>query len=245
MTRKNVISSSEVPHLRFDDSAIKPIGEPKSLSERRFLSFRTQPFINRDGKELSWDYAVRPGGQDPVAVVARTKETNKHLFIIQPRLTIRKMAISFPSGLMEPEKGLGVMETAVKELKEETGYEDPVIEWMSPPLPKSPGMTTESNNLVGATLDEGAMRETEEESDEDIHAFWMTPNDFVNMVENELDPNETQVSDGPYSYMKGYTVGQKDLCDAIEIMFSDPDYYEHDHQAASWGELWDALCRGE
>jgi hypothetical protein len=129
-----------------------------------------------------WDYAYRPSGQNPVHILTKAYNSDKYLFVLQPRPPLRTIIISSPAGLIETNLTMKVLKkdfcntekecnqlttlikkdkklnvillNGIKELKEESGYFPLSIKALHKlKLPKSAGMTDESAYFCYATVD--------------------------------------------------------------------------------------------
>lgn len=119
------------------------------------MSDGDQPEVMWAGKYLRalrsgrWEYASRT--RDIRAVVILAEVDGKIILIHQPRAAIGKRCLELPAGLVGDEDGAATVEdTAIKELKEETGYTATHIERLGDFF-SSPGMVAESFTLVRAT----------------------------------------------------------------------------------------------
>ena len=113
---------------------------PKVLWEGKYL---------RVVAEGRWEYVSRCKGMTAVVIFA--EHDGKVLLIEQHRVPIGKSCIELPAGLVgDEDENEGVLETAVKELREETGYEADDIELLGE-FYSSPGMIAENFTLVHAT----------------------------------------------------------------------------------------------
>lgn len=103
-------------------------------------------------KRDTWEYAerVNPGGA--VLVVATTPD-DEVLFVEQFRVPIQRKTIEMPAGLVGDRDGEAhetALESAQRELEEETGYRAEHMEWIMSG-PSSAGMSTEEIAFVRAT----------------------------------------------------------------------------------------------
>ena len=100
-------------------------------------------------EEGRWQYVSRCNGMTAVVIFAEID--GKVLLIEQHRVPIGKRCIELPAGLVgDEDENEGVLETAAKELREETGYDAEPIEVLGE-FYSSPGMISESFTLVRAT----------------------------------------------------------------------------------------------
>jgi ADP-ribose pyrophosphatase len=101
--------------------------------------------IMRQGR---WEYASRCKAMTAVVIYAEVD--GKVLMIEQDRVPIGKSCIELPAGLVgDEDENATVLETAAKELREETGYEAERFEVIGE-FYSSPGMIAESFTLVRA-----------------------------------------------------------------------------------------------
>ena len=100
-------------------------------------------------RQGQWEYASRTPGISAVVIYAEVED--KVLLIEQMRVPIGKRCIELPAGLVgDEDKNATVLETAAKELREETGYEAERFETLGN-FYASPGMIAECFTLVRAS----------------------------------------------------------------------------------------------
>jgi ADP-ribose pyrophosphatase len=136
-------------------------------------------FTDRQGKELKWEYVERTTKADrevdgiEIFATIMQDDIDHAIVIAVYRIPVENYVLEFPAGLVDPQDN-DVALTALRELKEETGYvasvED-VIE-VSPRVFVDPWKSTESSRYVRIKVD-GARAENinptqELEADEDI-----------------------------------------------------------------------------
>jgi len=94
--------------------------------------------------KTKWEYVSRKDCDGVVTILATTPD--KELILVkQYRPPIGKHVIEFPAGLID--MGENPRDAAVRELKEETGWEGRVI-GSTPFLVKSPGITDEQTTII-------------------------------------------------------------------------------------------------
>ena len=99
-------------------------------------------------RQGQWEYASRCKPMTAVVIYAEVE--GKTLLIEQERVPIGKRCIELPAGLVgDEDEHSTVLETAAKELREETGYEAERFEVVGE-FYSSPGMIAESFTLVRA-----------------------------------------------------------------------------------------------
>ena len=137
------------------------------------------------GHEGTWLYVrrQRPRGEaraDAVAIIPLLD--GKLVAIKQFRVPVGGSVIEFPAGLIEP--GDGVIETAEKELREETGLSLQRVLHVSPPLLNSPGLTDESAVCVFAEVS-GTPSTAGNEAVEDIEILLLTPGEAAALARRD------------------------------------------------------------
>lgn len=101
--------------------------------------------IVKDGR---WEFVERCGGVHAVVILA--EHDGKIVLIEQARVPLsNRKCIEMPAGLVGDEDDKGVVETAIKELEEETGFTAERIEVIGEFF-SSPGMVAEGYTLVRA-----------------------------------------------------------------------------------------------
>ena len=181
------------------------IKEIKEVFGTKWLSFKEATYLNKEGKEMKWNYVSRKGDTKIVTAICRSQTTGKYLLISQPRVPINKIVIEFPAGLIDP--GESVRQAGLRELKEETGYEGKVIA-EGPFVIKSAGLADEIAAAVEVEIDEKAVGKTEMESTEDIESFWVTASEFLEL-EKKLDPSKVIIDAQVWFYFHGLNFENK------------------------------------
>lgn len=115
---------------------------------------------------------------DAVDIIAFTPDHSKILVIKEWRVPANGYIYSFPAGLREDNEGL--LDTARRELKEETGLEITKLYDILPPAYQSAGMTNEVVASVVCEAD-GDFDEQKLETTEDIHPVWIDREDAMNL----------------------------------------------------------------
>jgi len=123
------------------------------LAEGRWLRLDRVSYTDPRGQARTWEAARRRGGQGAVCMITRLIPSDRFVLIQQYRPPVDAFAIEFPAGLIDA--GETPEAAAVRELREETGYQG-TIRWVSPPALNSPGLTDESAVLVRLDVDETA-----------------------------------------------------------------------------------------
>jgi len=147
------------------------------------------PYKTSEGKEGAWECVGRPTaskeegrdiekeyGASVCIVTATDPTTGEKLILLEKifRIPVRNYVIEFPAGLQDPGETDPSL-TAIREVKEETGYVATVDRVMATHR-TSPYNGTGTGKLilmsVDLTTEENQNPQPELESSEDIEAFW-------------------------------------------------------------------------
>jgi ADP-ribose pyrophosphatase len=149
-----------------ENTSSAPIGIGK------WLQLDQISYHDKHGKERSWESVKRLKCNGAIVIIAVLKPSDKLILIRQYRPPVDNYVIEFPAGLIE--KDHSPEETALRELKEETGYNGKIIS-VHPPCYSSPGMTAEHLYLAFVEVDENSAEnqiiKPELEESEDIECM--------------------------------------------------------------------------
>jgi len=101
-----------------------------------------------------WECVHRRDQTRAAIIIPRLEPSGKYVLIKQFRPPVGTYVIEFPAGLIDKEET--PEQTAIRELKEETGYSGEVIN-TTPPLCTSPGTLSESCYFVAMRIDENSV----------------------------------------------------------------------------------------
>jgi len=120
----------------------------KRIAETKFINLVEDVYTDNDGKEHRWVKAQRPNGQHAAVIVPMLRINSTPYLIVTKefRVPLNGYEFGFPAGLIDP--GENPTSTAVRELREETGYKVDKILEVSPLVFNSPGLTDEGVYLV-------------------------------------------------------------------------------------------------
>ena len=121
----------------------------KKLSEKitytgKWICLKESIFLTKRGKKITWECIERATVKDIVLLVAQLVPSGKYIMIRQYRPARGKYVIGLPAGSVDDGDIRG---SAIKELKEETGYVGN-IKSISPNLAINSGLTDECAYIV-------------------------------------------------------------------------------------------------
>ena len=132
------------------------IDNTETIAKGKFLELQRISFTNDDGKELQWEACQRVNQANAVSVFAIMPKAKTIVLVRQFRPPVGKYCIECPAGIIE--EGESVLESAKRELLEETGYVvDKVVE-TGVAAENSSGLTGELTTPIVALIDESKPR---------------------------------------------------------------------------------------
>lgn len=145
------------------------------LYEQSWTLLKEKIYRDNHGQKKHWSYIERRDRQRAVVVVARTDTSNSVILIKQFRIPLAASIYEFPAGLVDDGEEPAV--TAVRELREETGYNGRVVE-ISPEISTSAGLTTETILMAFVRVDEEPAAAPAHEASENITVLKLPPRNF-------------------------------------------------------------------
>ena len=97
----------------------------EQIAAGKWLLLNELTYEDRKGKIRTWEAAARQNCAGAVAIICTLKPSNRLILVRQYRPPVNKLTIEFPAGLVN--RGENPEETAVRELREETGYHGKVL----------------------------------------------------------------------------------------------------------------------
>lgn len=152
----------------------------EKITHYHHLNLFRSDYRDQEGAAKTWIYASRQerprletqdwDRPDAVVIVPWHSERQQLVVIREYRVVLGGYQIGFPAGLMDP--GETIIETARRELFEETGLNLRRVIRHSPPVYSSSGMTDESVTMVFAECG-GTPSDAANESSEDIQVVFV------------------------------------------------------------------------
>lgn len=165
---------------------MNPEVKTKTKTRTKWLILKQAFYKSKTGKDMSWYFVERKNNPAIVTIIVRSNKTQKLLFIEQFRVPVQKRVLEFPAGLVD--HGETLEQAALRELKEETGYEKVKINYISALSPKSAGLTNERASLIYSSIDdEKVVGKSAMEESEDISYHWMDPTEFKTYITKNKD----------------------------------------------------------
>lgn len=122
-----------------------------------------------------WEYVERCGDMTAVVIVAM--HDGNYILVEQMRVPLGRRCIELPAGLVGDEDDLGIEQTALKELEEETGFLAERVDRLGE-FHSSPGMVAEGYTLVRAH----GVRPGGIKAEEDIDVHLVAPHDVAAFI---------------------------------------------------------------
>lgn len=142
-----------------------------SSEEAKWIEFNKIEWTDQEGKARMWEAASRKtrgqSGIDAVAIAPILLHPSKPastLIILQYRPPVQATCVEFPAGLIDADET--PEQAAIRELKEETGYEGRIVE-ISPTIVSDPGLTTANMQLA---IVEVQLKEEDKEPEQHLEA---------------------------------------------------------------------------
>ncbi len=160
----------------------------------RFISVREDTYLFENEAPFTSDVVLHPGA----TVILPIQEDGKLLLIKQWRRTIQEILIEAPAGMLDP--GEPIIECAMRELREETGYSAKKLTPMGK-IWTAPGFCNEVLHLF---LAEGLSKSPlPKDAHEAIDLFPVKLEDAIEMIESgEITDAKTTVLILRYSLQK-------------------------------------------
>ncbi len=156
------------------------------IGQGRFLRIEELNFVDRRDKKRKWESVCRENTYGAAIIIAEIVPDNKIILVKQFRPPAWEMLLEFPAGLVD--QGESAAETAVRELREETGFEGEVVKIL-PESFSSPGMSGEKMFIVIMRIDGNKYRDGLpqhfQEENEDIETILVDKAKLLEFLEKE------------------------------------------------------------
>lgn len=122
----------------------------KILFRGKWVTLKESTWQNARGEQFQWEHLERVRGNHAVIILATLRPSGKVVLIKQFRPGTEGDVIGLPAGICEDGS---IEENALRELKEETGYEGTITS-ISPVMSSFPALSSSTMQLVHVDVDE-------------------------------------------------------------------------------------------
>ncbi|GIY24928.1 ADP-sugar pyrophosphatase [Caerostris darwini] len=201
------------------------------LASAEFVALEKYTFKDHNGEEKTWEVATRvakpePGSPDCVGSLAVLRRLLKYdclILVKQYRPALKQYTLELPAGLVDPNEKPD--ETAVRELKEETGYICSGVKHTSPLTALDPGLTNSTMKIVTLEVNGDAVvnhRPKQCDHDRNIIEVLHIPVDELLQRLNEYSEQGIIIDSRVYCFAIGLTIGAKNFCYQKEPATANP-----------------------
>lgn len=175
------------------------ITDIKQLHGTEWLALKQASCLSKDGEHFKWDFVSRKNNQKIVILLCHSINMKKILLLKEFRAPLNKWVIEFPKGLINV--GESIENAAIRELREETGYEGNILE-IHPFMATSAYLTDETTSIVELEIIEENIGATKHEEAEEIIPFWIEKKNFQEKI-NDFEKNNFIIESNVWFYFKG------------------------------------------
>ena len=158
----------------------------EEIAGGKWLVLHRLQVVNKFGHRKDWECVSRVNTTGAVMMIATLRPSGRLVLVRQFRPPVGKLTLEFPAGLIDA--GEDPVDTAVRELYEETGYRG-TVDMVYPASCTSPGMSGEGIVIVTMSVDETVHPERpgtpEMEDDEDIETLLVAPGGLAAFIDDE------------------------------------------------------------
>ncbi len=178
----------------------------QEIASGKWLALNQIEYVDNRGVRRTWESVSRKHSSGAVAVICTLKPSGRLILVRQYRPPADGMVIEFPAGLVNP--GENPAETAVRELREETGYRGRLLR-LIPDAFSSPGLSSEIVRLAVMEADEKEQTDltTNFDDAEDIETILVDADGLEKFLQNAAAHGD--LIDGRVS---AYSVGLSVAC---------------------------------
>ena len=169
----------------------KKLTQSKNLSEKtvyagKWLNFVDIVYQDEAHSERTWESVQRKNQVSASVVIPQLLPSQRFILVKQYRPAIRNYSLEFPAGLID--EGETPAQTALRELKEETGYTGTCTK-TSPPTYTTTGISSEICYFVTMEIDESLKENQHPQPNREPHEFMevflVEANQFPSLVKVE------------------------------------------------------------
>jgi len=174
------------------------------LFESDWLQLLRADWKHENGKIYGWDFVRRKNLRHAVVIIAKLVPSERYVIIKEYRAAVGHFVIGFPAGLVESDN---IVEDAVRELKEETGFTATKIIKVSSVLDMNPAMTDATFQVVSVEIDETAKENVNPvqhlDFSEEIKVFLLKKEEINKFLKYQEKEN-VRVSPGVWYYFTDF-----------------------------------------
>ncbi|EZG68183.1 nudix family hydrolase [Gregarina niphandrodes] len=184
----------------------------ETVGETKWLKLESLTYVDKDGKERVWDRVVRSTpktteGVDASMIVATLRKDHAEYLVtvVQYRPAIEAFCLEFPAGLVNADEDIA--DCARREFQEETGYSAGPDELVSETLCLSPGMSTESVQMVQLKVPDNHPPPVQALDDgEDIEVVLLPMADLLPSIQHYCKTHNVVCFHGLYAFALGLSL---------------------------------------
>ncbi|GBL78810.1 ADP-sugar pyrophosphatase [Araneus ventricosus] len=191
------------------------------LATAEFVSLEKYSYKDHNGIERTWEIATRvtkpePGNPDCVGSLAVLRRLLKYdclILVKQYRPALKKYTLELPAGVVEKHEKPD--ETAIRELKEETGYICSGVKHISPLTALDPGLSNSTMKVVTLEVNGDVVENHHpKQCDHDCNIIEVLhiPVDELLTRLNEYSEQGIIIDSRVYCFAIGLTIGAKNFC---------------------------------
>jgi len=191
------------------------------VSKGEFVSLEKYKYKDQDGVERTWEVAGRtfkPEGDNPdcvgtLAVLRRLLKYDCLILVKQYRPALKQYTLELPAGLCDPTEK--PYETAMRELKEETGYMTNAVKHTSPLTALDPGLSRSTMKVVtlevnGDQIENHFPKQRPQDAGL-IEVVHIPINELLTRL-NDYSEQGYVIDSRVYCFAIGLTIGGKNAC---------------------------------
>lgn len=185
--------------------------QERNIFQSKWIDLVEMEFIDDEGKLRQWECVHRKNKVDAAIIVAQMQASGRYILIRQFRPPAQSYVLEFPAGLIDP--GETPEETALRELKEETGYTGVVLQ-STPRLFSSPGLLSEACNFVFVQVDEtlscNQNPQPQNEPGEHIQVLLVRPKAIPQLIQETLNSKD-ELDIKLFSFFQNIFIGKNEM----------------------------------